>query len=222
MKIDIILVSTKRTILIKVIWIISIQYLFFYSIIERDLKLYYSLILFGIGAIMLYFLLKYFARFKECVEINKDYFRLGENEPIPWDSIKSYEYSDTGLFVGLILRTTDKTIRIIGLTKGPEREKFNQIRNYFFEILKERVLSSTTPKIAQYNTYNNKVFRILSYIFICISLALILYVSFLLITGHKFRDSNIYLKLFILVVVSLSMIIRLKLNTSDSNKNASG
>lgn len=215
MEINLTLVSTKRTLIISMIWIILIQFLFFYSFTLQDFKLYLSISILVLGAIILYFLLKFFARFSETVEINKNFIRVGKNHTVFWDSIKSYEYSNTGLLVGFIFRTTNETIRIIGLTRGPEGGKFNLIKDHIFKILEERELSATKPQILLYNFYATTGARIAGFIIITIIIAVTIMISYMMISRHKISYKDI-LGLIVIFFSAFSIILRLYTNRKQN------
>jgi hypothetical protein len=216
MEINLTLVSTKRTIIISLIWIIVIQFLFFNSLTSWDLKLYFSFIILGLGAILLYYLLKFFARFKITVEINKNFIRLGDQKAVYWDSIRSYEYSNTGLLAGLIFRTDNETVKIIGLTRGPEGKKFDLIKEHVFKILEERELSTIYPRILPYDFHSTKGGKIGGYITISICAGAAIFILYLMISNHKITSKGV---LGLIAIIFSIILLLIKLSNSRKQNN---
>lgn len=186
------LVSTKRALLISLIGILIIFPLAFISIIWKDLQPFLFIAVFVFGGLSIYLLLKYFSRFVDTVIINQDYIRVGEKYTIYWDNILSYQYSNTGLLVGFVFRTTDDTYRLTGLLRGTEGEKFKSIQDIIVKTIDQRNSNPNKSKILPYDYNASKVGIRGTYITLIICVAALLTVSYVLIISKKIKPGLIF------------------------------
>ena len=208
MDINLTLVSTKKTLLISFPGIFIILIMAFYFFILRSFHPFLFLVVIIVGGLIIYFLLKNYARFVDTVYVNQDYLRVGDKFTIHWDNVNSYQYSNTGLLVGFVFRSIDKTYRITGLTKGREGEKFKLISNSIFKILEERESLPKKNKILVYDFNTTKKGRRSNFITLAICLVSISIVLYALII-YKSITTQTILGLAVLVWTTFLLIRRI-------------
>jgi hypothetical protein len=191
MEVSLTLVSTRRTIQIAVVATLVFIPASIMTAPWKEYQPFLALSVLVLGGLITYFALKKFARFSSTVNVTSDYIKVGKVFTISWDSILSYEYSDTGLLVGFIFRTTSKTYRITGLLHGTDGASFRLIKETIFKILAERESSADKNTIVHYNFYLSKQAKPVGYFLLTLCTGVIVGIIYWIIVSKTIKLSMI-------------------------------
>ena len=212
MEIDLTLVSIKKTILITIIGGFILIASSIISSVLKDFQPFLVITIIIIGGLAIYFILKTFSRFIDTVIVNKDYIKVGDKYTIYWDTIKSYQYSNTGLLVGFVFRTDDKVYRLAGLLRGVEGDKFKLVQDKIVQIIDERNSNQMNNNILPFDFNSSKAGKRSMIITMIISITALLIVSYFMIVSNKKIKSEMIIKFVILCFMTLITIIRFFMN----------